>query len=815
MSKHKHILYFSTNEVEARNFKQYCMRNNAELKFAFQLVEPSREFRSVFDLKLFLENNKAILTSLYVIIDFVSLSMVKNPDPKQDEPKFRVKTPSEMRVDAEMLRAILMSYPEVGFAFDETFKISYSGYLFCADKIAELQSCIHSFDRNDNKALDKLLNGHNNLFDASNLRYICKKRKYGSLHVIANFHKIQYGRSRALAYVVEEERAQNLFNSYVLFANGFRVLPISSAWELKFVNSQASSQCEPSIKPSIILRDYDLQFADEADMATGVVNVGVNINVNEVDKIRGFKRVNKKWVSLLSDANDYWSKFTENKTPIYFVTKSDENSGVKVAMPNGTEISDFSPCDGNETLSVFGLPKPINGIYVSLHALNEVREQYKETLYNDPNEVLTDKDGNPETMKNPETGEDEPIKIFDIRTARIDNNHSTPLDIYEMVRSMVKRAEQYYADGKYLYAALVSSEAIEVVNGFHLTLMLKAYYINAISENALAVKLLGANEERLREDTWFRLAEKVPQDLRRLCPKAPELQKNMLVSIYNESRRFCKEKEHFDSAEVALSLLVHVNHGLFGRGKSKVRKDKKQKSDRMNKSLKEFGRFVVGFPVSFVVLGAMILLSLSCSPANSIFFWSLIIIFGLAVVMLLVKPMQIVYGLVGTKGDVKKFIGMFALVVLCFSFTYYNSFFKDAGVTYDMDVPQVEYRIFSETRSLDESEEVKSKNALLHDLTNGKYVDCCNETFVHSPDKTPYRYYKRITFPFILRQTFLTSLTTSPTDFFNSVSVDYKNNVRSIKYNRLFNLILLYQILISWIFLGVFISLIYQKFRNE
>lgn len=781
MINHKKILYFSINKDTREAFTRFCISNDLQRKNEFELLGLKEDVASAFDLKIYLENTNDDLTSLFVIVDYLSLSCKEKYQDNRD-----------------MLCDIILAYPEVHFFFDDSYvrykgiKCDYRNFLFQELPDSSLLESFHSFSvqKNGNEgydvAFDKLLNQRNNLFDASNLRSCVRNSKFNDLHVHKNFSKIQDSRKENLAIVVEEEISQCFFNSYLLYVNGFRTLPISTACELMWANKT------PIIHESIklILRDSDLQFKDEKNHLCN--------GYNEIDLIRGYKFNDEvNYFEILDNpstfTNDFWSNLSDRRT--YFITKGYKDGKMIISSPQDRVEHDVVNITASASnLSVWGIPKPVNGIYKEIHKINEVRDRFRESRYS----LKGDKEG-----------------TYQIRIDRKDHDHSTPLDIYEMVRSMVKRSEYYYSSGKYLFAALISSEAIEMMNGFHLTLMLKAYYINAVAENALAVRLLGANESKLRDDTWFRLAEKVPQDLDRMCQNAPEFKKNMLVSIYNETRRFCKEKEHFDSAEVALSLLVHVNHGLFDTRKFSKGVLENHSSSKFRTWLKDFGRFFLGFPVSFIVLASMILLSLFCSPANPIFFWSLISIYGLAIIMLLFKPMQVVYGLVGTKGDIRKFIFMFALVISCFSFTYYNSLFKDAGVTYNMDVPQVEYRLFSDDYILEESQEVKMMNSLLHNTSKGKYVNCCNETFIHNTEQVPYRYYKKVTLPFILRQTFLTSLTTSPTDFYTSVSINYKNNEIDHKYTRLFNLILLYQILVSWIFLGVFISLIYQKFRNE
>lgn len=848
MSHRKYVLYFSLDEG---NVKKYNKRiQQEELIFSYDTLFPEIPFLSLQDLNFYLDTHADILSSLHVIVDYKSL---------QDD-NFREK-------NKKILRNIILSYPEVQFAFQEdNAEANFLGCLF--DAVGkDLWSNLHVFNPSDELAMFTILEQNNNLFDASNLRYYLKTKLYKKLKVENNFSKIQDSRKGNLALAIDEEKSQSLFNAYVLYANGYRVLPINTARELIAINNEVGNDENP-IK--LIIRDYDLQFKDESGISIkdGELpkqkvlyeikseNKNVEVSIDSVYPIRGFRffcpdecvvNGNKssfsgykqakletdtissvgevKWYSLLDNNNKYWSNLLA--VPTYFITKGNKTFVTKDSKTGSISIVEninsgedenksYHIDTKNNCLYLRGISKPINGIYGEIQRLREIKVRYEATRYVYPDVVGS------------ETGEHR----YEINTSRIENDHSTPLDIYDMVRSMVTRAEQYYMSGKYLYAAILSSEALEIMNGFHLTLMLKAYYINAVAENALAVRLLGANEDKLRDDTWFRLAEKVPQDLDRLCFNAPEFKKNILISIYNEARRFCKEKEHLESAEVALSLLVHLNNEIKYNTFSQIKKffirkmpDKtvttrtntnEAQNNLVRRKLRDFVRFVKGFPVSFIVLLMMIILSIFVPAESNVFYYILLTVYVGALLVLFRKPMQIIYGLIGTKGDISKFIFMFVFVVLCFATTYYNAFFKDSGVTYDVDLPQVEYHLFADQAELLDTGKVKALNGNI-DVSKGRYVHCCNESFYHHPSDSSdvCHYYKRITFPFVLRQTFLTSLTTSPTDFFNSVSADYKNNDRNPKYTRLFNLILLYQILISWIFLGVFISLIYQKFRNE
>ena len=152
---------------------------------------------------------------------------------------------------------------------------------------------------------------------------------------------------------------------------------------------------------------------------------------------------------------------------------------------------------------------------------------------------------------------------------------------------MIERARYYYNGGKYIRSAIISSEVIEILNGFHEALVLQAYHILAISENAIAMNTIGGNEEELSQDAEFRIS-KIACEVGRLMDRQREgrklfrfdifnnligkwmdiegedrrkLKYNVLNQIFSECRSFCKEKEHFDSENRFISAMAHVNEG--------------------------------------------------------------------------------------------------------------------------------------------------------------------------------------------------------------------------------------------------------------
>lgn len=190
----------------------------------------------------------------------------------------------------------------------------------------------------------------------------------------------------------------------------------------------------------------------------------------------------------------------------------------------------------------------------------------------------------------------------------------------------------------------------------------------------------------------------------------------------------------------------------------------------------------------------------------------------LFLVVLIIKPMHVIYGLIGTRGNITSFFFLFLLINIIFSGIYHHAFFKDSGITYDVNQPHIEFNMFSNQadsiRGL--SVECQGQHEMLPNV--------CNDS-VH--------YYYRIEFRRTLQNTILTSLMQEPTDFF-SISSTYTGLLKSkpklclsekgevedkaeTNYSKttLFHWFLIFHILISWILLGVFISLIYQKFRNN
>lgn len=513
-----------------------AIRSNNRLLLDISALPPI-DAHSVFDLERFLSSCKCI-SSLFIIIDYVSLCGRSTDDWDKN---------------AEIIQNIILRFPEVNFVFDEHSKskenLSFSFLDFiipqnkfyyktpeAKGKVIELKETakkmvmfMHQFDLAEKEnALIKLCYFQDNLFDASGLRFLLKIKKYENLHAgTHNFKRVQYSRFEHLALCVEEERSQSLFNCYACYANGYRSLPVITAQGLELANK--------SLKPNIVLRDYDLQFPDEPEGDTDAIKY-----------IRGWSHVDDRWEKCTKDSK-YWKDLdysivnddndNNDKTPqVFYVTKGEFKMDLSLKGHNQQRIELKSKKLFDE-LSIPGIQKPIAGIFAPFHKIDSIRKTCENSL---------DKDN--------------------INTKRKKGGHGVPLDIYYDVKSMVERAEQYYEEKRFIHSAILAQEAMEIMNGFHEALMMSAYRRKAMAENAIAANILGGDERQLRDDTRYRVYHIIEPDIHRLIrsesmshKEEREKSKNILNQIYVDCRKLCQAKEHFLAEDCFISAMGHLN----------------------------------------------------------------------------------------------------------------------------------------------------------------------------------------------------------------------------------------------------------------
>ena len=187
----------------------------------------------------------------------------------------------------------------------------------------------------------------------------------------------------------------------------------------------------------------------------------------------------------------------------------------------------------------------------------------------------------------------------------------------------------------------------------------------------------------------------------------------------------------------------------------------------------------------------------------------------LFVLYMLIRPMSTVYCLVGSSASIRTFLTNFFLITFLFSLGYYGLFFRDAGFCNDGDNPALDYSMFENHKGLDVLTRVDTTRTIVFEERVADGDTISEEVIRTSVDTVSYH---RVSYKLVLKNSFLTSLTQGPSDFFFIIS-DFGEGMNTCTNDSgrtaLFSVILTLHVLISWLFLGVFISLLYSKFRYE
>lgn len=757
------VLFFTLNNNRAKSFNDYITTTGMEFRkfssfiFYREVNGKEKTFRHIQELAYILERLELErLANFIVIIDYNSL-----PDEDLSREEY-----SDEVFYSKKIKELILQYPEVKFVFegndDGWLSLFKETELQCklednykCEKCISNKECkikikyIHEFNYFVDNAFALLINGKSNLFDASNLRNAIKQEFFGddNLKIQTNYPKTQCSRNNNLALCIDEEIQQSYFNSYAMYIHGFRAMPVVSYRELeKIANDTEKIIDEKDIK--IIIRDYDLQFEDG--------------DPEEIHYLRGMKRETDKWSGVNKTIDDkvgekkkvtFWDKFKVIDT--YFVSRFDESDNDNT--PNVQPPSQFSKefkrqnnqatneksgirfTADNKKAYLSGLPKPVDGL-MEFRTIPEVSKNV---------DIITE--------------------TTDFKINRNEGGHSVSPFITHIAESLISRSHNYYNNGHYMLAALLAKEATEVLNGFHLMMMLDATHLQSISENAMVMSILGGDERKLANHTTTRLNQ-IECEINRICIDNPGARKNVLNQIYNDIRHTCRSKEQFKSADVALGKMIENRFAPLN-ALNFIQKHKNKRNYKIKKNnvflrfltyLKNFGWMYLLF---FIVYG---IIAMYCK--HEITVW--VAIAGL--ILFVVHPLPYVYSLVSSKTRLWTFLLMFSVTQIGFSFVYYQSYFKD----------NAKHSI------------IVQKEMILEDNTKDVLPVALNASFMH-----------------VVISTFHTSLLQETAPLF----VNYMENEKphpNLK-TSLFNIMLIFQIFVSWIYLGVLISSLYQKLRNE
>lgn len=256
----------------------------------------------------------------------------------------------------------------------------------------------------------------------------------------------------------------------------------------------------------------------------------------------------------------------------------------------------------------------------------------------------------------------------------------------------------------------------------------------------------------------------------------------------------------------------------------------------------KFKYYISDFHIVWVIFSILIVAGILAAlghwgVAKYVFLFALVFFLGFVTI----KPMNAVYGLNGTSGNISKFICLVIVFNVIFSSIYYWGFLMNSGISYDINQPYVSYGMFYNIPKDSTTIPIVLRHEVKNETTESKayYIsqktlpsgDIQYDTLVFvSPAMPSSIYYEeehlynRIQWPKVFQNTLMTSLMQEPTDLFSNCSVyNNINNPEEQNLNgyideescRFFTWILLVQVFISWIFFGVFISILYNKFRYE
>lgn len=214
------------------------------------------------------------------------------------------------------------------------------------------------------------------------------------------------------------------------------------------------------------------------------------------------------------------------------------------------------------------------------------------------------------------------------------------------------------------------------------------------------------------------------------------------------------------------------------------------------------------------------LASLTATCCWGVSMWVIGVMFALITALILIKPMNAVYGMMGTRGSIRVFFFTFIIITLLFTTVYHFAFFKDAGISYDVNQPHIDYNMYCSKMP---KNTIPQWETIVYRHQAG--AEWISDTVVKETTLN----YQPVHFMQTWRNTILTALMQEPTDLF-AVASTYNESIvdpsltveeqtKEILLDKqksmAFQWVLIFQVLISWIFFGVFISLLYNKFRHE
>ncbi|HZW39372.1 MAG TPA: hypothetical protein VFF33_08750 [Ignavibacteriaceae bacterium] len=536
--------------MDFKNHKYYKFIYDTDINLK---LSKANHFCDVFN--IFDDINLEVLVTSILIID----------------PYFLFDSPVRYSEDEyELIVKFILMYPELKIFFYTSennldFLITYikSKYESSTDKrnidlkfntpelkynhIFSLQSIQESFEL--------AISGKSNMFDFSGIRTVLKNCLLEDIKAAKdNFKELHTKRESYIAFTIDEESKQAYFNAYTLYRYGFRVMPVISFRQLSNLRIQGYI-FQNKDTPKLIIRDWDLQFEDydynSPDSKVLKTSSSESVRSPELlSQLRElcFNKAKNQW----SQIDEIWKSFPNSR--YYFITRcfneNDKNFNTPHCDLNPSFTEHYILENNKSRCTLRGLVKPIEGMSQFLKILgsfynsigkDEYRNFYRKFFLDETPMDSTRKQTNAEKLVYDQIG-----------------GHAISPKVLSLAETLINRSQAYYEQNYFMTAALLSQEALELLNGFHFLEMLRALYLRTISETQLEVELIGASDDPDLVHIKFRELKSLAK---RICWNNDEAYRNLLNQLAIDLRHIYMDKELLESADACLREYVQNASG--------------------------------------------------------------------------------------------------------------------------------------------------------------------------------------------------------------------------------------------------------------
>lgn len=423
------------------------------------------------------------------------------------------------------------------------------------------------------------------LFDSSGIRNFLKAVLNNHVKTMPdNYQKLHESRKGHFALTVDEEKRHALFWGYALYNFGFSVLPVITSTELKSLKRMVESDEEGNLI-NFICRDYDLQFSD-LDIESK--------EENQLCRYRGLMRKkdegkNKNGKGLLSIKKEFWDAFFKRnnrldkngeKTKTWIISQVPTLHNIKEKKNHGRDLWIAGP---EVKKSLEKELKP--AMYEEFRTFGITIYENTAYLKGQTKEIS----GLMDLLKSEEVHEvfqeSRDYTMID-RDRGSTSHHALPAVNLKITEAIMKRAKKAYKEGNYLVSALLASEALEIINGLSISLSLGALHLKSLAEAQMELNVVGIGS--FKKVIKKKIYE-IRRQIKRICADNDSAEKNARMQIFNQLRHIFEESQQFDTAEILYEEVIKAEFDLKDNIEFKLRwkaavknrpEDKKQDTDK-------------------------------------------------------------------------------------------------------------------------------------------------------------------------------------------------------------------------------------------